>query len=101
MLNRRETVLGGALTLIWHSCACAAQDGMREHGEGCTLEPHQAEPFLASATEPQAFDKPKEKLIASTGNREFDFALAQSLSRLTDIFGVLPGFCFFDDYDGA
>jgi len=22
------------------------------------------------------------------------------LSRLTDLFGVLPGFCFYDDYDG-
>jgi hypothetical protein len=64
------------------------------------LEPKQAEPFLASATEPQAFDRPNEKLIASTGNGEFDYALAQTLSRLTDVFGVLPGFSFFDDYDG-
>jgi hypothetical protein len=99
MLTRRETVLGGALTLIWGHCACA-QSGPRPHGFGCTLEPQQAEPFLATATEPQAFDNAHETLIASTGNRDFDFALAQTLSRLTDIFGVLPGFSFFDDYDG-
>jgi len=99
MLTRREAVLGGALTLIWGTCACA-QSSERPHGEGCMLDPKQAEPFLATATEPQLFDKADEKLISSTGNRDFDYALAQSLSRLTDVFGVLPGFSFFDDYDG-
>jgi hypothetical protein len=100
MLTRRETVLGGALTLIWRDCACA-QAGPRPHGIGCTLEPVQAQAFLATASEPQTFDNPQpEKLIMSTGNREFDYALAQMLSHLTDMFGVLPGFCFYDDYDG-
>lgn len=64
------------------------------------LEPMQAGPFLATATEPQAFDSPNQKLIESTGNRDFDYALARTLSRLTDLYGVLPGFSFFDDYDG-
>jgi hypothetical protein len=64
------------------------------------LDPGEAEPFL-TATEPQAFDGPQpEKLIMSTGNRDFDYAFAQMLSRLTDVFGVLPGFCYYDDYDG-
>jgi hypothetical protein len=99
MLTRRDIVSSGALTLIWGHCACA-QDGARPRGSGCMLEPQQAEPFLATATEPQLFDNAKEKLIASTGNREFDYALALTLSRMTDMFGVLPGFSFFDDYDG-
>src|SRR5215813_11654103 len=99
MLTRREAVLGGALTLLWGKCACA-QSAARARGQGCTLEPAQAEPFLATATEPQTFDKANEKLIASTGNSDFDYALAQTLSRLTDVYGVLPGFSFFDDYDG-
>jgi hypothetical protein len=101
MLTRREAVLGGALTLIWSSGACA-QAGLRgRHSFGCMLEPGEAEPFLATAAEPQAFDGPNlEKLITSTGNRDFDYAFAQMLSRLTDMFGVLPGFCFYDDYDG-
>jgi hypothetical protein len=98
MLTRRETILGGALTLLWSRCACA--QAAREHGEGCMLEPQQAEPFLATATEPQAFDKGNEKLISSTGNRDFDYALAQTLSRISEIYSVLPGFSFFDDYDG-
>jgi hypothetical protein len=98
MLTRREAILGGALTLL--SCHCACAQAARPHGEGCTLDPEQAEAFLATATEPQAFDHGNEKLIASTGNRDFDFALAQTLSRITEIYGVLPGFSFFDDYDG-
>jgi hypothetical protein len=39
-------------------------------------------------------------MITSTGNRDFDYAMAQMLSRVSDTFGVLPGFCFYDDYDG-
>jgi hypothetical protein len=99
MLDRREAVLGGALTLIWQSCACA-QPGPRRHGLGCMLEMQDAEAFLATATDAQTFEKPERKLIASTGNRDFDYALAQTLSRLSDLFSVLPGFCFYDDYDG-
>ncbi len=101
MLTRREAVLGGALTLIWGNCACAQAGPRGRHSFGCMLEPGEAEPFLATATKPQAFDGASpEKLITSTGNRDFDYAMAQMLSRLTDVFGVLPGFCFYDDYDG-
>jgi hypothetical protein len=101
MLTRRETILGGALTLLWCNCGCGAHaQPVRPRGEGCTLDPQQAEAFLATATEPQAFDHGNEKLIASTGNPDFDYGLAQTLSRLTDVYGVLPGFSFFDDYDG-
>jgi hypothetical protein len=100
MLTRRETVLGGALTLVWCTCACAQDRPRGRHGFGCMLDPEEAEPFLATATEAQYFDKPHEQLITSTGDREFDYALAQTLSKLTDVFGVLPGFCYYDDYDG-
>ena len=101
LLTRRETILGGALTLLWCNCGCGAHaQAMRPRGEGCTLDPQQAEAFLATATEPQAFDHGNEKLIASTGNPDFDYGLAQTLSRLTDVYSVLPGFSFFDDYDG-
>jgi hypothetical protein len=100
MLTRRDIVAGGALALIWGNCACAQTGPRGRRGFGCMLEPEEAEPFLATAPEPQAFDSANEKLIASTGNREFDYALAQTLSRLTDVFGVLPGFSYFDDYDG-
>jgi hypothetical protein len=101
MLTRRETVLGGALALIWHSCACAQTERHGRHGFGCMLDQQEAEPYFAAATAPQAFDGPQaEKLITSTGNRDFDYAMARMLSHLTDVFGVLPGFCLYDDNDG-
>jgi hypothetical protein len=101
MLTRREAVLGGALFLISGRCACA-ETGLRgRRSFGCMLEPGEAEPFLASDSAPQAFDGvAQEKLIASTGNHDFDSALAQTLSRLTEVFGVTPGFCYYDDFDG-
>jgi hypothetical protein len=43
----------------------------------------------------------QERYISNTGNREFDLALARKLSKLTDVTGVLPGFSFFADVDGA
>jgi predicted metalloprotease len=100
MLTRRETILGGALTLIWGNCACAQAGAASPHGFGCMLEPEQAAPLLASAAEPVASDQTFEKLFSSSGNRAFDYALAHTLSHLTDMFGVLPGFTFFDDYKG-
>jgi hypothetical protein len=36
---------------------------------------------------------------SSSGDRDLDRALAISLSELSDMFGVLPGFAFFDDGD--
>src|SRR5262249_20329271 len=38
-----------------------------------------------------------ETMIAKSGEREFDFALAQMLCRLAETFQVLPGFAFYDN----
>ncbi len=103
MLTRREMVLEGLLTIVWSgvSCGCLAAKGIRgRHGFGCMLDDDEAEPFLATATAQQTYRTGKEEIIASTGNREFDYALAQTLSRLTDTFNVLPGFAYYDDHDG-
>ena len=35
--------------------------------------------------------------IVGSGDRELDYALAQTLSRLTDTWNVLPGFASFDN----
>jgi hypothetical protein len=104
MLTRREMVLGGALALMWRGCACAQARPRGRHGYGCMLDAAEAAPFLATATAPQAFDgvqdDANETLFKSSGNRDLDHALAGILSQVTDVFGVLPGFCFYDDYDG-
>jgi hypothetical protein len=102
MLTRRQAALGGLLTIMsGHACGtCAAQVRRARTGFGCVLGEDEAEPFLATATAAQVFISGKEPVISSTGNREFDYALAQTLSRLTDTFNVLPGFAYYDDYDG-
>jgi hypothetical protein len=63
------------------------------------LADDEAEQFLATSTGQQAFSTGNEPIIASSGDREFDYALAQTLSRLSDTFRVLPGFAYFDDFD--
>jgi hypothetical protein len=105
MPTRREMVLGGALALISQGCACAQTRAQARadgrHGFGCMLDAEEAEPLLARAGALESFDHSHEKLFASSGNRNLDYALAQMLSRICDVFGVLPGFCFYDDHEGA
>src|SRR5579862_3283890 len=100
LLTRREAVLGGALTILWGAREGRAHGNRGRHGFGCVLEADEAQPFLATAVAARSGSRGSEQLITSTGNRDFDYALAQTLSRLTDIYGVLPGFGFYDDYDG-
>jgi len=60
------------------------------------LDDDEADQLLAKSTKPQAIHG-NERIIASSGDRQFDQALAQTLSRLTDTFHVLPGFAYYDD----
>jgi hypothetical protein len=60
----------------------------------------EAKQFLATSTPQQTFATGNEPIIASSGDREFDYALAQTLSRITDTFQVLPGFAYYNDFDG-
>jgi hypothetical protein len=103
MLTRREMALGGLLTIVWGStnCAHAQIDPKTKMPIPCMLEPEQAAPIFAMSGQQQAFLTGSEAVIASSGNRDFDYALAHTLSRLTDTFGVLPGFAYFDDVRGA
>lgn len=102
MVTRREVTLGGLMTILWglQSCTCNAQSLRSRHTFGCILTPDEAEQFLATSTSQQLFVTGNEPIIASSGNRDFDYALAQTLSRLSDAFEVLPGFAYYDDFDG-
>ena len=62
------------------------------------LADDEAEQFFSTSTEQQTFKTGNEPIIASSGDREFDYALAQTLSRLADTFRVLPGFAYYDDF---
>jgi len=87
----RRGVLGGLLTLA-SGCGCALAS---EHA-GCVLAGDQAARFLARDAGGPAPAR-SERLIARSTDREFDYALAQTLSGLTDAFHVLPGFAYYDD----
>jgi hypothetical protein len=103
MLGRRDIVLGGLLTILWGGCGCPAHAGLSPRAAracGCMLDPEEATSYLnASLVMPQQVTRDK-PVIASSGDKGFDFALAQTLYRISETFGVMPGFAFYDDYDG-
>jgi hypothetical protein len=101
MISRREAAVGGVLTIVLSSiaCTCRAQAARTRHTFGCVLADDEAEQFLVTSTGHQTFAYGNEPIIASSGDREFDYALAQTLSRITDTFRILPGFAYFNDFD--
>jgi hypothetical protein len=101
MLTRRDFAVGGALTIVWGAVAepCRAHAATAGHTFGCMLPDDEAERLLATSTAQQTFASGNEPIVASSGDKAFDYALAQTLSRITDIFGVLPGFAYYDDRD--
>jgi len=83
MITRREVALGGALTIIWGGvvCPCRGHAATPAGPVGCMLSADEAEQFLARSTAPQMFASGNETIVASSGNREFDYALARTLSQ--------------------
>jgi len=102
MITRRDATIGGLLTIAWTSiaCACPAHAAGTSAAFGCMLADDEADKILAASSEHQTFTTGNEPIVASSGDREFDYALAQTLSRITDTFQVLPGFAYYDDFDG-
>jgi hypothetical protein len=98
MWTRRETVVGGALTLLFgvaQNCSCASASSA-PHSMGCLLADadfHRVYPH-GTPTMPVSGDEP---IIYNSGDRNFDFALAQTLAKISRTFGVMPGFAYYDD----
>lgn len=97
MITRRDSVLGGLLTIVWAATPCRAHGPEAGQSAGCMLDDDEAERLFAVSTEPRVFLPGSEPLILQSGDRELDFAMAQTLSRLADTFQVLPGFAFYHD----
>ncbi len=103
MLSRRDVALGGLLTIGWlaGTCSCASAHEETPRRFGCMLSDGEADALLANSSgSSDLFADGRTPTLVSSGNREFDYALAQTLSRMTDAFGVLPGFAYFDDSAG-
>ena len=87
------------LTIMWGTMSCSAtrHADAFDDNVGCVLEGEAADIALARSTKPQTFSHGNEPLITSSGNRELDYAIAQTLSRLTSTFHALLGFAFYND----
>ena len=106
MWTRRESVFGGALTLLFGtglSCACQARPGGHTPQEGCLLGEKASNDLFKRATQGSTRSGGGgrgDQIIQRSGDRDFDVALAQSLSMMTDILDAAPGFAFYDDAEG-
>ena len=71
---------------------------------GCVLVDAEGEKLYprgtATASASQGFNSREATLIARSGDRDFDLALAQTLFKLSTVLEVAPGFAFYDDHDG-
>jgi len=74
---------------------------VRRRPRGCMLPAADAGAFMNTATRERLYATGKEPMISNSGDRDFDMALAHTLARISDEFMVLPGFAYYDDYDGA
>ena len=99
MMNRRKALAFGLASIACMTTTCRCFAATTPVSCGCTLTDDQAEAVLpAWSGTPLASDSGLR--LVSSGNRDLDYALAQTLQRLTDTFGVLPGFAYFDDFAG-
>ena len=102
MWTRRETVVAGLLTILYGAsgaCACAPGNARTRPRRGCVLTASEAQPYLAKASDTRVFLTGKEPMIPRSGNRNFDLALARTLSKAASVLEVLPGFAYYEDYD--
>ena len=101
MVTRRDVVLGGALCITWCSVSCCYGQATRfSPAHGCVLSDEELNKIEDPREPIRVFFTGNEPVIPNSGNPAFDFALAQTLSRISSQFSVLPGFGYYDDYDG-
>jgi hypothetical protein len=96
MQTRRDVALGGLLTIAFGlgaACTCHAQS----RPAGCLIGVDELPRVYPMGTPTAKYVHGSEPIIYSSGERDLDRALAQTLAKCGDLFGVLPGFAFFDD----
>jgi hypothetical protein len=92
MLTKREALLGGLVTIVTASVSNVCF-GQSHSVAGCVLSAADAQSFVGNVSTQLQLP---ERLIGHSGNNDFDYALAQTLSKLSDVFGVLPGFAYYN-----
>jgi hypothetical protein len=95
-MHRREVLLGGLLTIVWGGCACC-----RPLAPGCVRDDTDISQAVGAMPRTFGFNVDTGPLQNGSGDKDFDRALAVGLARLSDMFGVLPGFAFYDDSEST
>ena len=96
----RRLFLGGLLSVFsgpFDMCACNAQSPQAPHTLGCILAASDVSGVYPKNTPTTSAASTDAILLGSSGDRDFDKALAITLSRCVDVLGVLPGIAFFND----
>lgn len=93
MITRRGLLVGcGASLALPGKCWCQTYSG-------CTLTAAE----IASETNNQTMEfsyVDGQSPVSTSGDKDFDYALAQTLNYLSNLFDVLPGFTYLDDAKG-
>jgi hypothetical protein len=95
MITRREAALGGLLSIGWLAAPCGCHATSSPKGFGC--KPVDDEIYLSLTAEQKQFGPSGKPTFVESGNRDLDYAMAQTLSMLTDTWKVLPAFAYYDD----
>ena len=98
MITRRDAALGGLLTISGGWCGVCSAASAREPS-GCVVAADFPDQFFAGTPADRLNSAYFDRISLGSGNKALDYALAQTLSRITDAFSVLPGFVFYDDRD--
>jgi hypothetical protein len=100
MLTRRQLAIGGVCSVLLGPDRSSAEESPEQIIQGgCMLSRTEAESYLARSGVHQLYVTGLEPIVQKSGNADFDFALAHTLSRITDTLEVLPGFAYYDDFD--
>jgi hypothetical protein len=100
MLSRRTLLATGTGAAASCACPCSAKSSRVLESVGCVLADSDAERLYPAAAVSRRSSDDEESIIARSGDRDFDRALAQSLAMMSDLLKVSPGFAYYDDYDG-
>ena len=88
--SRRQVVLGGLLTFL-PIYPCRAQDG----SHGCWIPEQETDHFVSSHN--NGSDIIAGKITSQSGVDHLETALQQTLEKLTQMFGVLPSFSYYEE----
>jgi hypothetical protein len=99
MLTRRCCIVGCGL-LLFDVAGAKAAESRHNPIYGCGLTTGETD-AIGADKETRRYITGDEPMIPNSGDKDFDYALAQTLARLSECLSVSPGFAYYDDYDGA